>query len=333
MTSHNRISVIGAGAWGTALALSLAQRHPITLWVFEEEGAARMQSSRVNQAFLPGFELPANITVTHDLAAAAANADVLLCVVPSQFMRSTMRALTPHLRPDHVLVSATKGIEDETCLRMSEVMEQVAGHQLPLAVLSGPSFAKEVAQHLPTVITVASRDADLAQRIQRLFASPSLRLYTNDDVIGVELGGSIKNVIALAAGVVNGIGLGSNTSAALITRGISEMTRLAVACGGRPQTLAGLSGVGDLVLTCTGSLSRNRTVGTELGRGRKLPDILADLHGQVAEGVRSTTAALGLAQRHSVEMPITEQMNAILHHGKPPADAIRELMTRPGKDE
>jgi glycerol-3-phosphate dehydrogenase (NAD(P)+) len=333
MTSHNRISVIGAGAWGTALALSLAQRHPITLWVYEQAEAERMQSTRVNQAFLPGFTLPPNITVTHDLAAAAESADILLCVVPSQFMRSTMRSLAPHLRPNHALVSATKGIEDESCLRMSQVMEQAIGHALHLAVLSGPSFALEVAQHMPTTVTVASSDAALAQRIQRLFSSPSLRLYTNDDVIGVELGGSLKNVIALAAGVVSGIGLGFNTSAALITRGISEMTRLAVACGGRPQTLAGLSGVGDLVLTCTGSLSRNRTVGQELGRGRKLPDILASLHGQVAEGVRSTTAALGLAKRHHVEMPITEQMNAVLHHGKNPADAIRDLMTRPGKDE
>jgi len=330
--ASNSIAVLGAGAWGTALALSLAQSQPVTLWSHDAGEVSRMAGTRRNDDYLPGFDLPATITITNDLRQAAA-AGILLCVVPSQFMRATMQSLRPHLRPHHILVSATKGIEDVTFLRMSEVMQQVAGAPLRIGVLSGPSFAQEVAQHMPTAVTIASADAAIAQLIQRQFSSPSLRLYTNDDVIGVELGGSLKNVIALSAGVVAGLGLGFNTSAALITRGISEITRLAVTCGGRQQTLAGLSGVGDLVLTCTGSLSRNRTVGVELGRGRPLPEILESLHGKVAEGVKSTSAALGLARRHGIEMPITEQMEAILHHGKSPMDAIRELMTRPGRDE
>ena len=235
------------------------------------------------------------------------------------------------LTGNQIVLSASKGIEETSFLRMSQVVAAVTDN--PLAVLSGPSFAQEVAAGMPTAIVAASASPHIAQAIQRDFTSPSLRVYTNDDVPGVELGGSLKNVIALAAGVANGLNLGYNSSAALITRGIAEMTRLAIACGGRRQTLAGLSGVGDLVLTCTGSLSRNRAVGIELGRGRQLPDIILGLHGKVAEGVRSTAAALGLASRYAVEMPITEQMDAILHHNKPPKEAIRELMSRPGRDE
>jgi glycerol-3-phosphate dehydrogenase (NAD(P)+) len=228
------------------------------------------------------------------------------------------------------MVSATKGLEEKSLLRMSQVIASLTDN--PCGVLSGPSFAAEVAAGIPTAIVAAGTPA-VAQTIQKEFSSPTLRLYTNDDVAGVELGGALKNVIALAAGVVHGLDLGYNSGAALITRGIAEITRLAVACGGRRQTLAGLSGIGDLVLTCTGSLSRNRTVGTELGKGRALPEILEGLQGKVAEGIRSTTAALGLAARYGVEMPITEQMDAILHRGKSPKEAIRELMARPGKDE
>jgi glycerol-3-phosphate dehydrogenase (NAD(P)+) len=214
---------------------------------------------------------------------------------------------------------------------MSQVVALVTNN--PFAVLSGPSFAQEVAAGMPTAVVVASATPQIAQTIQRDFTSSTFRVYTNDDVAGVELGGALKNVIALASGVATGLNLGHNSSAALITRGIAEMTRLAIACGGRRQTLAGLSGVGDLVLTCTGSLSRNRSVGIELGRGRQLPEIIAALNGKVAEGVRSTHAALGLAARYAVEMPITEQMDAILHHNKGPKEAIRELMSRPGRDE
>jgi glycerol-3-phosphate dehydrogenase (NAD(P)+) len=334
MSAPKNIAVLGAGAWGTALALSLAQKQDVTLWSHNPAAAAELHKTRRNESYLPGFDLPANIHITADLNEAAA-ADILLCVVPSQHMRATVEALRPSLRPDHILISATKGIEDQTFLRMSQVMLSAAPQlsETHIAVLSGPSFAQEVAAHMPTALTIASADAHLAQDIQKLFSSPSLRLYTNDDVTGVELGGALKNVIALSAGIVSGLGLGFNPAAALITRGIAEITRLAIACGGHSDTLAGLSGVGDLVLTCTGSLSRNRTVGIELGRGRKLPEILAGLHGKVAEGVRSTHAALGLARKHSVEMPITEQMEAILHHNKSPKEAIRDLMSRPGRDE
>jgi glycerol-3-phosphate dehydrogenase (NAD(P)+) len=340
MSAANKsIAVLGAGAWGSALALSLAahenaQKQEITLWSHNAAAVAALKSSRRNEAYLPGFDLPANIHITADLQEAAA-ADILLCVVPSRHMRGTIEALRPFLRPEHILLSATKGLEEHTFLRMSQVMHAAAPQILGknTGVLSGPSFAQEVAAQMPTAITIASSNAQLALDIQKRFSSSSLRLYTNDDVTGVELGGALKNVIALSAGIVAGLGLGSNSSAALITRGISEITRLATACGGKKHTLAGLSGVGDLVLTCTGSLSRNRTVGIELGRGRKLPEILEGLHGKVAEGVGSTAAALGLARKHGVEMPITEQMEAILHHSKSPKDAIRDLMSRPGRDE
>lgn len=334
----SRIAVMGSGAWGTAIAISLARRggHQIFLWSYARDVAATIRERRENAAFLPGFQLPASIAVTAEAAEALEPAEIVVSVTPSQFVRSSYEKFVPHLRPGQLLVSATKGIEDETCQRMSEVIGEVLathGLELPCGVLSGPSFAQEVAAGAPTAVTIASADADLAARVQREFSSPSLRLYTNDDVVGVELGGSLKNVIAIAAGIVAGLNLGYNSNAALITRGIAEITRLAVACGGRRETLAGLSGVGDLVLTCTGSLSRNRTVGMELGRGLGIEEILAGLGGRVAEGVRTTSAALGLARRHQVEMPITEQMDAILARGKAPVHAIEELMQRPGRDE
>jgi glycerol-3-phosphate dehydrogenase (NAD(P)+) len=334
----SRIAVIGSGAWGTALAISLARRggHSLALWSFLADQAADMRTRRENAAFLPGIALPHDLKITDSLEEAAANADIILMVTPSEVLRVTLEHLAPHLKSNHALVSATKGIEDVRYLRMSEVMTEVTakhGLSLRIAAFSGPSFAQEVAIGMPTAVTVASADAALALQVQRDFSSETLRLYTNDDVIGVELGGSLKNVIAISSGVVAGLELGYNSAAALITRGIAEITRLAVACGARRETLAGLSGMGDLVLTCTGSLSRNRTVGIELGRGRKLPEIMQDLNGRVAEGVHTTAAALGLARRHGVEMPITEQMALILHEGKSPRDAIRELMSRPGRDE
>jgi glycerol-3-phosphate dehydrogenase (NAD(P)+) len=329
----SRIGILGAGAWGTALAISLARRggHQITLWSHSPEVADQLMETGENLAYLPGFTLPLDVTVTPDLPAAIFEADFILCVTPSEHLRRTLAQVALLLERGQVIVSATKGLEEGTLLRMSQVIASLTS--LPLCVLSGPSFAAEVAAGLPTALVAAANESVITQAIQRDFSSPTLRVYTNDDVPGVELGGSLKNVIALAAGVVHGLGLGANTSAALITRGIAEMTRLAVACGGRRPTLAGLSGVGDLVLTCTGSLSRNRMVGTELGRGRQLNDILAGMNGKVAEGVRSTAAALGLAARYGVEMPITEQMDLILHHEKSAKDAIRELMTRPGRDE
>lgn len=334
----SRIAVMGSGAWGTALAISLARRggHEIALWSYAKDVAETMRKKRENTVFLSGFELPQSIAVTDEAAEALAGAEIVVSVTPSEFTRATYEQFAPHLREGQMLVSATKGIEDETYLRMTQVMGEVLaarGLGLSCGVLSGPSFAQEVAAGAPTAITIASADLELAARVQREFSSRSLRLYTNDDVVGVELGGSIKNVIAIAAGIVAGLGLGFNSNAALMTRGIAEMTRLALACGGRRETLAGLSGMGDLVLTCTGSLSRNRTVGMELGRGRTLGEILAGLKGKVAEGVRTTSAALGLARKHGVEMPIAEQMEAILMHGKSPERAIEELMVRPGRDE
>jgi glycerol-3-phosphate dehydrogenase (NAD(P)+) len=329
----SRITVLGAGAWGTALTISLARRggHQLCLWAHSPALAEQLADVGENLPYLPGFTLPDDIRVTSDLPGAIFEADLLLCVTPSQHLRGVIADIAPMLTANQIILSASKGIEETTYLRMTQVITSLTGN--PSGVLSGPSFAQEVAAGNPTALVAASNSPEIAYAIQRDFTSPSLRVYTNDDVAGVELGGSLKNVIALAAGVATGLNLGHNSTAALITRGIAEITRLAVACGGRRQTLAGLSGLGDLVLTCTGSLSRNRTVGIELGRGRQLPEIIAGLNGKVAEGVRSTAAALGLASRYGVEMPIAEQMDAILHQNKSPKDAIRELMSRPGRDE
>lgn len=329
----SRIGIIGAGAWGTALTVSLArqERHELTLWAHSPVHAEEMARTRQNSRYLPGFAIASHVALTSSLPELVEKADILLSVTPSVNLPETVAAIAPLLRDEHVYISASKGIEDGTHRLMSEVVAAVS--PVRFAALGGPSFAKEVAAGLPTAVTLGCADDTLAQQLQRDFSSESLRVYTNGDVIGVEIGGALKNVIALAAGVVAGLELGSNAAAALITRGMAEITRLAVASGAQPETLAGLAGYGDLVLTCTGSLSRNRTVGVELGRGRKLPEILASLNGKVAEGVRCTGAALGLAERHGIEMPITQQMNAILHEGLPPREAIRTLMTRPGRDE
>lgn len=344
-----RIAVLGSGSWGTAIALSLARSgRPVTLWCHSQQAAGEIATSGVNGKYLPGFPLPKSITVTAD-DAAIAHADLLVSVIPSEFLRPVITRLRPQLHDGHILVSATKGIENGSLLRMSQVIAAILNESspesssearpstpalsLPIGVLSGPSFAQEVAAGQPTAITVAFENSAYASLVQREFASESLRLYTSADLVGVEMGGALKNVIAIAAGISSGVGLGSNSMAGLITRGIAEMTRLAVSCGARRETLAGLAGLGDLVLTCTGSLSRNRTVGVELGKGRKLPEILASLGGKVAEGVLTTRAALGLARQQRVEMPITEQMELILDQGKNPREAIKDLMLRPGKHE
>lgn len=330
----SRIAVIGAGSWGTALALSLARRggHTLTLWAHSPSHAEELADTGENLRYLPGFIVPADITITSSLTAAIEGADTVLCVTPSQALRSVMEQIAPALTPKQVLLSASKGIEEKTFLRMSQIMSEHAPEN-PIGTLGGPSFAQEVASAMPTAITLATDDPTLGKRLQDDFTSPSLRAYRNEDIIGTELGGALKNVIALAAGVVTGLELGNNAAAALITRGMVEVTRLAMACGGRRETLSGLSGIGDLVLTCTGGLSRNRTVGVALGKGQKLPEIMASLNGKVAEGVRTTTAALGLAARYGVEMPITEQMALILHQDRDPRDAIRDLMSRPGRTE
>jgi glycerol-3-phosphate dehydrogenase (NAD(P)+) len=339
----SRIAILGAGAWGTALAISLARRggHELCIWAHSPDHARQLAETGENSRYLPGYILPADIHITPAIPEAIADAEIILCVTPSQALRSILQQITPHLTPAQILLSASKGIEEKTFLRMSQVIAQHiaeltaehTGGSNPIAVIGGPSFAQEVAAALPTALSVACDDPIVATRLQNDFSSPSLRVYRNEDIPGTELGGSLKNVIALAAGIVAGLELGHNASAALITRGNAEITRLAIACGARRETMTGLSGIGDLVLTCSSNISRNRTVGFELGRGRQLSEILASLNGKVAEGVLSTTAALGLAARYGVEMPITEQMAAILHHGKSPREAIRELMTRPGRTE
>ena len=330
----SRIAVIGAGAWGTALSIVLTRtgRHEVRVWAYEREVCESIINTRTNDTFLPGYAVPESVKITNNLKAALREAEIVLTVMPSHHARRLYQEIKELRSKEVLLVSATKGIENGTYKRMTEVAADAAGVSR-IAALSGPSFAKEVARGDPTALTVASTDANVAATVQREFSDPMFRIYTSDDVVGVELGGSLKNVIAIAAGVVEGLNFGHNTAAALITRGLAEITRLAVACGARRETLSGLAGMGDLVLTCTGGLSRNRTVGVELGRGRKLRDIMAGMHGMVAEGVLTTDAALGLAARYSIEMPITEQMHSILHEEKSPQDAIRELMSRPGREE
>jgi glycerol-3-phosphate dehydrogenase (NAD(P)+) len=334
-----RIAVIGAGSWGTAMAMVLrrGERHTVKLWAHEREVAEAIERSRVNERYLPGYRLPEGIHAVHDLQEALEGAEIVVSVMPSHHCRRVFHAMGPYLGEAVKIVSATKGLENESLMRMTEVITDVVstsrGFRPRLGALSGPSFALEVAKGDPTAVTFATSDASLSSTIQSEFSDPTFRVYQNEDIIGVEMGGALKNVIAIAAGICEGLGLGHNTAAALITRGLAEITRLAVACGARPQTMAGLAGMGDLVLTCTGGLSRNRTVGVKLGQGRTLAEIIAGMHGMVAEGVLTTRAAVGLAEKMGVEMPITEQMHAILDEGKAPRDAIRELMTRPGRSE
>jgi glycerol-3-phosphate dehydrogenase (NAD(P)+) len=334
----SRMAVIGAGAWGTALAMALARngRHSIRLWANEPDVVESITKKRINERFLPGLALPESIEPTNDLAAALEGAEIVVSVMPSQHCRALFEQMAPSLHPQTLVVSCTKGLENATLSRMTEVIVDVMRQRKftpRVGALSGPSFAKEVARGDPTAVTVASSDSELARVVQHAFNSSRFRVYTNDDVIGVELGGALKNIIAIAAGVCDGLQLGHNSVAALITRGLAEIARLVVACGGRLDTMAGLAGLGDLVLTCTGDLSRNRSVGVELGKGRMLPDIIADMHGAVAEGVFTTKAAVGLARKKNVEMPITEQMFAILEKGKSPQQAIEELMTRAARSE
>ncbi len=326
-----RLSILGAGSWGTALALALSPRFDsIKLWVYERDLAAKMRETRENELFLPGFRLPGHVEFTTEIADALDGADFVLGVMPSHHARRVYTAARPALHRGMSLVSATKGLENGSLLRMTQVIQEVTG--LPVAALSGPTFAREVARGEPTALVVASGDVALANRVQAAFSGPSFRLYTNEDPVGVETGAALKNVIAIGAGICAGLGLGSNSMAALITRGLAEITRLAVSLGGKPLTLAGLAGLGDLVLTCTGELSRNRTVGMELAKGRKLDEIISSTR-MVAEGVQTTYAAVDLARKQGVEMPIAEQMDAIFRHGKAPREAIRDLMERSLKGE
>jgi glycerol-3-phosphate dehydrogenase (NAD(P)+) len=334
-SASNKIAIVGAGSWGTALAIVLAPRYErVMLWAHEIDLVQRMAETRINDVFLPGYRLPGNVEPVSDLGLALADANIVLGVMPSRFARQVYRAMLPHLESGMRFVTATKGLETGSLLRMSEVARDVIGEKFKprIAVLSGPTFAREVARGEPTALVISSTDRELAESIQREFSGPSFRLYTNDDPTGVEIGAALKNTIAIGAGICHGLGLGNNSMAALITRGLVEITRLAVAMGGQAPTLAGLAGLGDLVLTCTGDLSRNRTVGIELAKGRKLTDIVSSMT-MIAEGVETTYAAVDLAQRFGVDLPITQQMDSILRGGRSPRDAIRELMERNLKTE
>jgi glycerol-3-phosphate dehydrogenase (NAD(P)+) len=322
------VTVLGAGSWGTALAVHLGRiGHDVRLWARDEALAREMAARRANAIYLPDVTLPPNVSVTAAIAEALHQTELVIAAIPSHGCRAVVRKAAPHIAPRAVLVSAMKGLEADTLLRMSEVIAQEVGPARPVVALSGPSFAAEVAQQLPTAVLAASLDADATKMVQAEFRSPYFRLYGSDDVIGVEIGGALKNIIAIAAGVVEGLGLGHNALAALITRGLAELTRLACAAGGRRETLAGLSGLGDLVLTCTGNLSRNRHVGVELARGRPLADILAGMK-MIAEGVRTTGAALALGERHHVELPIATQMAEVLAGRSDVRTAIETLMLR-----
>ena len=327
------IAVLGAGSWGTALGVHLASvGHDVSLWGRDRALVDEMHARRANAVYLPDVSLPERLTVTHDIGDAVRDAELIVAAIPSHGCRGVIHAAAPHAHRRAVFVSATKGLEQESQLRMSEVIAQETGHRHPVVVLSGPSFAIEVARRLPTAVLAASIDAGAMALVQEEFRGPSLRLYGSDDVVGVEIGGALKNVIAIAAGVVEGLGLGHNALAALITRGLAEITRVTCAAGGRRETLSGLSGLGDLVLTCTGTLSRNRHVGAELARGRSLPEILAGMK-MIAEGVRTTGAALALGARYGVELPIAEQMSGVLAGRIQVRDAIEALMLRPQRAE
>jgi glycerol-3-phosphate dehydrogenase (NAD(P)+) len=331
MTSH--VAVLGSGSWGTALAVHLGRiGHQVRLWARDPVLAAEIRRRRANAVYLPDVSIPSSVSVTDAIEAALRGADLVVSAVPSHGCRSVMRAARPYVAPGTTVISAAKGIETDTLLRMSEVIRDELGDGHSVVVLSGPSFATEVAQQRPTVVLAASTDACATERVQREFRGPAFRLYGSADVVGVELGGATKNVIAIAAGVVEGLGLGRNALAALITRGLAEITRLVVAAGGRRETTSGLSGLGDLVLTCTGSLSRNRHVGVELARGRPLGEVLAAMK-MVAEGVRTTGAALALGERYGVELPIATQMAAVLEGRSDVRTAVDALMVRRQRNE
>ncbi|HUF49150.1 MAG TPA: NAD(P)H-dependent glycerol-3-phosphate dehydrogenase [Vicinamibacterales bacterium] len=331
--SCRQAAVLGAGSWGTALAVHLGSvGHGVALWGRDAGLVDRMASTRTNDSYLPGVPLPDLLRPASAMADALADARFVVVAVPSHGLRAVVREAASHLSAGAILVSATKGIETDSLDRMSEILTRETGGRHPVVVLSGPSFASEVARHLPTALVAASADPAAVRAVQDEFRGPVFRLYGSDDVAGVEVGAALKNVIAIAAGVVESLHLGHNATAALITRGLAEVSRLACAMGGRRETLSGLSGLGDLVLTCTGSLSRNRRVGIELGQGRALADVLAGTR-MVAEGVRTTSAALALGARHAVELPIAAQMADVLAGRRSPQDALGELMLRPQRGE
>jgi glycerol-3-phosphate dehydrogenase (NAD(P)+) len=332
MTSTERtsVAVIGAGGWGTALAITLAEVHDrVRLWVYEPDLAETIRCERFNPVYLPGVEIPPGVDPDADLERVVERADIVVAAVPSHVCRGVFVRMLPFLRPEMAFVTATKGIENGSLMRMSEVIADVVGSAFPprVAAISGPTFALEVARREPTALVVASPHADLRRALQQQLSTPRFRLYTNADIVGVEIGGAVKNIIAIAAGVVAGLELGHNTMAALVTRGLAEIMRLAEACGGRRDTLAGLAGLGDLVLTSTGHLSRNRQVGVALGRGSRLEEIVRSMR-MVAEGVKTSQSTVTLARKLGVEMPIAEEVYSILYENKKPRDAISALMER-----
>jgi glycerol-3-phosphate dehydrogenase (NAD(P)+) len=329
-----KIAVIGAGSWGTAIAGMLgAKGYVLDLWAYEPEVRRSIEADRENTMFLPGIRLPENIRVSNDLEKVAGGKDLVVFVVPSHVMREVAGRTAGILAADTVLVSAAKGIENQTHLTMTGVLAEVLPrHKDRLAVLSGPSFAAEVSRGLPTAVTAAAPDTEVAEFLQQVFSTPFFRVYTNTDVLGVELGGAVKNVIAIASGIVDGMELGLNSRAALITRGLTEIRRLGLKLGGNPHTFAGLSGVGDLVLTCTGALSRNHTVGKMIGQGKTLEEILSRMS-MVAEGVRTARSVYNLSNKIHVEMPISHAVYAVLHESLSPRDAVYQLMTRNLKSE
>lgn len=332
---QEKIGVIGAGSWGTTLADLLAKKgHEVTLWAYEPELAEEMTKTRINSLFLPGISLSSRLKFTNSLPDAVKDKELLLFVVPSQVVRGIISNALPHLPKDVVIVSASKGVEVETLMVVSQIYAELLPQDIyrHFAVLSGPTFALEVAQEMPTAAVAAATDVTVAKKVQNTFNTRSFRVYTNSDVTGVELGGAIKNVIAIAAGISDGLGFGYNTRAALITRGLAEMTRLGRAMGAQASTFSGLAGMGDLVLTCTGDLSRNRTVGIKLGKGMRLAEILAEMR-MVAEGVRTTESTFKLAASLKVDMPITDAVYRVLYEDKPARQAVIELMTRDLKAE
>jgi glycerol-3-phosphate dehydrogenase (NAD(P)+) len=332
-TSHRRSAVLGAGSWGTALAIHLARTgHDVGLWGRDRALVGEMIDRRANPTYLPDLTLPDGVRPMSELDRVLAGVDLVVVAVPSHGLRAVVHEAVKHVARSAVLVSATKGLETSTLQRMSEVIAEETSGRHPIVVLSGPSFAAEVARQLPTALVAASSDTSATQLVQREFRGSFFRLYGSSDVAGVEIGGALKNIIAIAAGVVESLGLGHNALSALMTRGLAEISRLACAMGGQRETLAGLSGLGDLVLTCTGTLSRNRHVGIELGHGRPLGDVLAGMR-MVAEGVRTTEAALALGARYGVELPIAEQMQEVLAGRRHPKEAVGELMLRPQRGE
>ena len=329
-----KISVLSDGGWGTTLAMVLVDNgHSVTLWGPFPEYVEEMRRTRRNEKFLKGVTLPDALALESDLARACDGVEIVVLAAPSQFMRGTLERLRAVPRPaDLIYVNVAKGIEVDSCKRMSEIVAEVLG-DVRYAILSGPSHAEEVSRKVPTVVMTASRDAAAARSVQQAFMNQYLRVYTSDDVVGAELGGSLKNVLALAAGILDGMGMGDNTKAALMTRGIVEMARLGEALGGRAETFSGLSGIGDLIVTCTSRHSRNRHVGEELGRGRKLAEIQRDMGMVVAEGVKTASSAHQLARKAGVDTPIVDEVHAVLYADKDPRTAIRDLMQRDPKSE